>query len=32
MMLLDALMQLKEKIRLCRSAVPAVKGSAAPTV
>ncbi|SQC38504.1 succinate dehydrogenase iron-sulfur protein [Klebsiella pneumoniae] len=30
MMLLDALIQLKEKIRRCRSAAPAVKGSAGP--
>lgn len=33
MMLLDALIQLKEKkIRRCRSAAPAVKGSAGPMV
>lgn len=32
MMLLDALMQLKEKIRRCRFVAHAVKGSAAPTV
>lgn len=32
MMLLDALIQLKERIRRCRSAAPAVKGSAGPMV
>ncbi len=32
MMLLDALIQLKKKIRRCRSAAPAVKGFAVPMV
>lgn len=32
MMLLDALIQLKEKIRRCRFAAHAVKGFVAPTV